>query len=648
MLCSTVGPTGAVLTALLILCGSPASAGSAPLEQVAANDNTRPAGRREEGRTTLRLRAAPGRWQPEGSDGPALLVDAFGEVDGSLTVPAPLVRVVEGTELVVSIRNDLKTALRVHGLCARDGRACPPVDVRPGENRELRFISGQAGTYHYWATSIGAPVPFRELAGALVVDAAADVTPDRVFVITEWSSLTTADLGAIFAADVSNEAFAALRPRLTFVINGLSWPATERLTYRRGDRVRWRIVNLSSQSHPMHLHGFYFTVRTTGDGLRDNQVAGGEGRRVVTEVIRSAGTMRMEWEAEEEGNWLFHCHIMFHVTPDRALSASPEAHAHHGDRALGMAGMVLGVTVLPAARDGHATTPVGPENARPSSPSTPPRKLTLEMWAMARDRDEAPAAGFSLVEGGTGPADVRAPGPPLVLRLGEPVAITVVNRLDRPTSLHWHGIELPSVYDGVHGWSGRGTQVAPMIEPGGSWVVRFTPRRTGTFIYHTHLHDYRQLTSGLYGAIVVLGPGEAFDPSTDHVVVLGRNSAADTASIVEDPASTVINGERSPRFTWRSGTAHRVRLINITPDDMFTVSLAGGSAAPTWTPLTKDGAPVPASDAGRTPATARIAVGETYDFVVETSPGRAGWWLEVRTPSGRWQAQARITVRPDP
>ena len=85
--------------------------------------------------------------------------------------------------------------------------------------------------------------------------------------------------------------------------------------------------------------------------------------------------------------------------------------------------------------------------------------------------------------------------------------------------------------------------------------------------------------------------------------------------------------------------------MNITPDDIFTVTIAGGSAAPTWEPLTKDGAPVPAAEAGRGPASVRIAVGETYDFRVDTPPGRTGWWLEVRAPSGRWQAQARITVR---
>ena len=38
-----------------------------------------------------------------------------------------------------------------------------------------------------------------------------------------------------------------------------------------------------------------------------------------------------------------------------------------------------------------------------------------------------------------------------------------------------------------------------MIEPGGVFVVRITPPRAGTFIYHTHLHDYRQLSSGFTG-----------------------------------------------------------------------------------------------------------------------------------------------------
>ena len=80
-------------------------------------------------------------------------------------------------------------------------------------------------------------------------------------------------------------------------------------------------------------------------------------------------------------------------------------------------------------------------------------------------------------------------------------------------------MELESYYDGVHGWSGAGTRVTPIIEPGHFFTVRFTPPRAGDVMYHTHLHDDRQLTSGMYGALVVTEPDDVFDPTLDHVVV---------------------------------------------------------------------------------------------------------------------------------
>jgi len=238
------------------------------------------------------------------------------------------------------------------------------------------------------------------------------------------------------------------------------------------------------------------------------------------------------------------------------------------------------------------------------------------------------------------------PGPALVLERGEPVEITLVNKLGEATAIHWHGLELESYYDGVHGWSGIGTRVAPMIEPGATFVVRLTPRRAGTFIYHTHLHDYRQLVSGLYGPVIVTEPGQTFDPATDHVVVLGRNgTTSETTSLLQDSESVVINGERTPLLVWKAGMRHRVRLINITPDDIFNVSLQTGEGPATWTPLTKDGISVPAAAAGPVPGRQTIAVGETYDFEYQAPEGRRNLWLEVRTTAGKWQAQGRVLVK---
>ena len=83
----------------------------------------------------------------------------------------------------------------------------------PGADREVRFASGRAGTYHYWATSMGAPVPFRELAGAFVVDpAGVRVAPDRIFVITEWNDLTPAQLGRIMVSDDASARFLEANP----------------------------------------------------------------------------------------------------------------------------------------------------------------------------------------------------------------------------------------------------------------------------------------------------------------------------------------------------------------------------------------------------------------------------------------------------
>ena len=631
---------------------NPAPASGARLDMtgtVVVNDNTRPAGVLRNGTHHLRLRAAAGRWQPEGPDGPALTVDAFGEEGADLTVPAPLIRVTEGVTIAVSIRNELPTALRVHGLCARDGNACAPVDVPPGGTREVRFPGGRPGTYHYWATTMNAPVPFRELAGALVIDSRdAAAGDDRIFVITEWTSLTPAQIGEIVTADVASEAFLSLRPKVMFVINGRSWPATERLTYRRGEAVRWRVINLSSQTHPMHLHGFYFTVMRAGNGRSDEPVAGGEGRQVVTHLLPSGGTMTLQWTPEREGNWLFHCHVMHHVSPERRLEAtepSADRHTHGGphadsqsDPSLGMAGMVLGISVLP----GVAASPPASPRADPT-----PRRLTMVIQAAGGGAEGYAAAGFAIHEdGGPVPATPSmSPGPPLVLRRDETVEITVVNRLAEATSIHWHGLELDSFYDGVHGWSGAGQRVAPMIEPGRAFVVRITPPRAGTFIYHTHLHDYRQLSSGLYGPLIVTEPGERYDPATDHVVMLGRTGATEASGILEDASSAVMNGERAPQWIWRAGARHRLRVINITPDDVLSVSLVARDTAATWRPLTKDGAPVPMAEAGPVAAQLRIAVGETYDFAYDTPPGRELLWLEVRSSSGKWQTQARVIVK---
>jgi len=105
------------------------------------------------------------------------------------------------------------------------------------------------------------------------------------------------------------------------------------------------------------------------------------------------------------------------------------------------------------------------------------------------------------------------PGPTLYWQEGETVTIKVTNTLNVTSSIHWHGIILPTGMDGVPGLSFAG------IAPGETFTYRFKVQQSGTYWYHSHSGFQEQ--TGLYGAIVVL-PKQA-EPITydrDHVVML--------------------------------------------------------------------------------------------------------------------------------
>ena len=92
------------------------------------------------------------------------------------------------------------------------------------------------------------------------------------------------------------------------------------------------------------------------------------------------------------------------------------------------------------------------------------------------------------------------PGPVLQVRQGQPVQITVVNKFNEDTTVHWHGIRLPNAMDGVPGLTQK------PIQPGASFVYEFTPPDAGTFWYHPHVDTLQQLGRGLAGALIVEEP----------------------------------------------------------------------------------------------------------------------------------------------
>jgi FtsP/CotA-like multicopper oxidase with cupredoxin domain len=152
--------------------------------------------------------------------------------------------------------------------------------------------------------------------------------------------------------------------------------------------------------------------------------------------------------------------------------------------------------------------------------------------------------------------------------------------------------------------------------PGDSFVARLTLPRAGTFIYHTHLNDLEQVSSGLYGAIVVLEPGQRFDPTRDHVFVLGWDG-------VDDPITAVVNGAGPPAIPLElaAGVSHRFRFVNIGVAVPAIFSIVRDTTVMRWRRLAKDGADLPVAQAVMAPARQAVNVGETYDFEVMLEPG---------------------------
>ena len=91
----------------------------------------------------------------------------------------------------------------------------------------------------------------------------------------------------------------------------------------------------------------------------------------------------------------------------------------------------------------------------------------------------------------------RVPGPVIRVRQGERVRRRFVNELPQASTVHWHGIRIENVMDGVP----ELTQAA--VPPGGSFLYDFVAPDAGTYWYHSHNRTWEQLARGLYGALIV-------------------------------------------------------------------------------------------------------------------------------------------------
>ena len=582
------------------------------LAVVEANDNRTPAGTLYNDTLTLRLVVQMARWYPETADGPFAEVAAFAEEGKAPQVPGPLIRVPEGTTIVASVRNDLAdSTIWVRGMATRPA-APDSVPIKPGESRTMTFSAGAPGSYLYYATPGIVNYDIREreqLAGALIIDEKGAKPDDRVIVINIWGE------------PVDSTSY-----RNAVAINGKSWPHTERMRASVGDSVRWRVINASVRPHPMHLHGFYFRIDSRGTYLADTAIALAERSLFVTQNMNPGNTMSIVWSPDRTGNWLFHCHLVFHVLEGARLDAHREEHGHAKDLMNHMAGLVMGITV---------------DDSRGLAKRAEGKARKLRLYANERLRNGRTPLHMSYVQqrGSKPPAadSVEPPGMPLVLTRGELAEVTVVNQSHAATSVHWHGLELESFSDGVAGWSGADRNVAPMIAPNDSFTARLTMPRAGTFIYHTHLNDIEQLTSGMYGPIIVLEPGEKYDPKTDHVFTVGWDGA-------HEPPKMMVNGDTAgtvPLYLERART-HRIRLINIGAAGGGFFAMRQDSVPVSWKQRAKDGADLPSKLRVEGPAIRYLATGETFD--AEWAPAAGEYLLTI---GGRksWRYSRKVIVR---
>jgi FtsP/CotA-like multicopper oxidase with cupredoxin domain len=247
----------------------------------------------------------------------------------------------------------------------------------------------------------------------------------------------------------------------------------------------------------------------------------------------------------------------------------------------------------------------------------------------------------------------QVPGPELRLKEGERIRIVLRNGLAEPTTIHWHGVDVPNPMDGVPGITQK------PVQPGDTFTYEFEARPPGTRWYHTHFQEHRQLDLGLAGPLIIEPvEREPFPFDREYTLVLddwatgsgppvprtaegtagaqggmggmmGRGMMGGMMAGGHTPAydAMTINGKAYPGtqpLAVRQGERVRLRLINASADHSHIIRLAGHRLRVTHT----DGNPLlQAVEVDAIP----LAPAERYDaFFVADHPGV--WFLSCAAP----------------
>jgi FtsP/CotA-like multicopper oxidase with cupredoxin domain len=229
------------------------------------------------------------------------------------TVPGPMIRVTEGDQVRIVVKNELPDATTVHwhGVevpNAMDGvPGVTQAPIEPGESFTYEFVAKPAGTFMYHSHFEGDVQVSAGLYAPFIIDPKEpEENPpavDQTLMISE-SRLRDGQTFAPMPMTGMESNF--------FTINGKAFPATEEVTVKKGERVRLRLIGIGQFIHPMHLHGIPFKIVAT-DGHAVPEAA-----QLTKDTVTVAPGERydIEFVATEPGQWMLHCHILHHTTND--------------------------------------------------------------------------------------------------------------------------------------------------------------------------------------------------------------------------------------------------------------------------------------------------------------------------------------------
>ncbi|MDO9002570.1 MAG: copper oxidase [Aquabacterium sp.] len=225
--------------------------------------------------------------------------------------PGPTIEVVEGDRVRIFVTNRLpeRTSVHWHGQRLPNGMdgvaGLNQPAIEPGKTFVYEFIARRPGTFMYHPHSDEMTQMAMGMMGFWVTHPKTkhplidDVQRDFCFLLNAY--------------DIDPGSYT---PKIMTMLDHNLWswnsrvfPGIDPLVVRKNDKVRIRIGNLTMTNHPIHIHGHEFEVTGTDGGPTSRSSRWPE---VTTDV--AVGQMRqIEFLADEEGDWAFHCHKSHHT-----------------------------------------------------------------------------------------------------------------------------------------------------------------------------------------------------------------------------------------------------------------------------------------------------------------------------------------------